>query len=209
MKTLLITAFEPFGGESINPSELAVERLAPNIGGMKLEKRSLKVSFLDAAEGIRRYVDEVKPSAVICLGQAGGRAAITPERVAINIMDARIADNSGFMPNDESVVVGAPNAFFSTLPIKSITNAIERVNVKAAISNTAGTYVCNAVMYSLLEYLSHAPRFIPAGFIHVPYIEEQVADKPGTPFIPIDDIVRGITAAIECVSEALPRGGSL
>lgn len=203
MKTLLITAFEPFGGENINPSALAMEHLPLQIGKMKLEKRLLEVTFSGATEKIRKYVDEIKPSAVICLGQAGGRAAITPERVAINIMDSSAADNSGFMPNDESIVVGAPNAYFTTLPIKSMVKAIESVNVKAAISNSAGTYVCNAVMFALLEHIDRLGTNIPAGFIHVPYIFEQVSGREDIPYMQTEDIVRGITAAIECLGEAL------
>lgn len=203
MKTLLITAFEPFGGESINPSALAMEQLPLQIGKLKLEKRLLEVTFSGATEKIRKYVDEIKPSAVICLGQAGGRAAITPERVAINIMDSSTADNSGFVPNDEIIVSGAQNAYFSTLPIKDIVKAVERAGVKAAISNSAGTYVCNAVMFSLLEHIDRLNMNITAGFIHVPYIFEQVNGKEGIAYMQTEDVVRGITAAIECLSEAM------
>ena len=118
MKTLLITAFEPFGGESENPSALALELLPETIGGIRLEKRLLEVTFLGAKDAVCRYVDEIKPDYAICLGQAGGRAAITPERVAINVMDARIADNAGYKPEDEPVVTGGANAHLATLPIK-------------------------------------------------------------------------------------------
>ena len=131
MKTLLITAFEPFGGESENPSALALELLPETIGGIRLEKRLLEVTFLGAKDAVCRYVDEIKPDYAICLGQAGGRAAITPERVAINVMDARIADNAGYKPEDEPVVTGRANAHFATLPIKRMVCAMERANVAA------------------------------------------------------------------------------
>lgn len=129
MKTLLITAFEPFGGESENPSALALELLPETIGGIRLEKRLLEVTFLGAKDAVCRYADEIKPDYAICLGQAGGRAAITPERVAINVMDARIADNAGYKPEDEPVVTGGANAHFATLPIKRMVSAMERANV--------------------------------------------------------------------------------
>ena len=138
MKTLLITAFEPFGGESENPSALALELLPETIGGIRLEKRLLEVTFLGAKDAVCRYVDEIKPDYAICLGQAGGRFAITPERVAINVMDARIADNAGYKPEDEPVVTGGANAHFATLPIKRMVSAMERANVAAAVSNSAG-----------------------------------------------------------------------
>lgn len=153
MKTLLITAFEPFGGESENPSALALGLLPETIGGIRLEKRLLEVTFLGAKDAVCRYVDEIKPDYAICLGQAGGRAAITPERVAINVMDARIADNAGYKPEDEPVVTGGANAHFATLPIKRMVSAMERANVAAAVSNSAGTYVCNSTMYACLTIL--------------------------------------------------------
>lgn len=201
-KTLLITAFEPFGGEDLNPSALAMERLSAQIGRFVLQKRLLEVTFNGAVQSICEYVDKIKPDAVICLGQAGGRAAITPERVAINIMDARAGDNSGYAPQDEPVIAGAPTAYFATLPIKRMVSAMQKAGVDAAISNSAGTYVCNAVMYALLDNLSKASPYTQAGFIHVPYIIEQVKAKPGMPAMPLDDIVRGLSAAIAAMDTA-------
>ena len=154
MKTLLITAFEPFGGESENPSALALELLSESIGGIRLEKRLLEVTFLGAKDNICRYVDEVKPDYAICLGQAGGRAAITPERVAVNVMDARIADNIGYKPEDVPVTEGGQNAYFATLPIKRMVGAMEQAGVAATLSNSAGTYVCNSTMYAMLEHIA-------------------------------------------------------
>ena len=200
MKTLLITAFEPFGGESENPSALALELLNESIGGIRLEKRLLEVTFLGAKDNICRYVDEVKPDYAICLGQAGGRAAITPERVAINVMDARIADNIGYKPEDVPVTEVGQNAYFATLPIKRMVGAMEQAGVAAAISNSAGTYVCNSTMYAMLEHIALNGMAAKAGFIHVPYIPSQVADKPNTPCMPLEDIVKGLSAAIECLN---------
>lgn len=200
MKTLLITAFEPFGGESENPSALALELLSESIGGIRLEKRLLEVTFLGAKDNICRYVDEVKPDYAICLGQAGGRAAITPERVAINVMDARIADNIGYKPEDVPVTEGGQNAYFATLPIKRMVGAMEQAGVAAALSNSAGTYVCNSTMYAMLEHIALNGMAAKAGFIHVPYIPSQVADKPNTPCMPLEDIVKGLSTAIECLN---------
>lgn len=201
MKTLLITAFEPFGGESENPSALALELLPETIGGIRLEKRLLEVTFLGAKDAVCRHVDEIKPDYAICLGQAGGRFAITPERVAINVMDARIADNAGYKPEDEPVVTGGANAHFATLPIKRMVSAMERANVAAAVSNSAGTYVCNSTMYALLDHIAANSMATKAGFIHVPYIPSQAADKPNMPSMPLEDIVKGLHAAIECIDE--------
>ena len=200
MKTLLITAFEPFGGESENPSALALELLNESIGGIRLEKRLLEVTFLGARDNICRYVDEVKPDYAICLGQAGGRAAITPERVAVNVMDARIADNIGYKPEDVPVTEGGQNAYFATLPIKRMVGAMEQAGVAAALSNSAGTYVCNSTMYAMLEHIALNGMAAKAGFIHVPYIPSQVADKPNTPCMPLEDIVKGLSTAIECLN---------
>ena len=199
MKTLLITAFEPFGGESENPSMLVLERLSDQIGALRLEKRLLGVTFKGAAEDISQYISEIKPDYAICLGQAGGRAAITPERVAINIMDARMADNSGFTPTDEPVCPAGPDAYFATLPIKRMVKAIEGAGIPAAVSNSAGTYVCNSTMYALLNSISRLGLSTKAGFIHVPYLPKQVIGKSGVASMSLDDMVRGITAAIDCL----------
>lgn len=201
MKTLLITAFEPFGGESENPSALALELLPDTIGGIRLEKRLLDVTFIGAKEKICRYVDEIKPDYAICLGQAGGRFAITPERIAINVMDARIADNAGYKPEDIPVVEGGDNAYFATLPIKRMVSAMESANVAAAVSNSAGTYVCNSTMYALLDHIAANNMPVKAGFIHVPYIPSQVADKPNVPSMELEDIVKGLSAAIESLEK--------
>ena len=180
---------------------MALELLPETIGGIRLEKRLLEVTFLGAKDAVCRYVDEIKPDYAICLGQAGGRFAITPERVAINVMDARIADNAGYKPEDEPVVTGGANAHFATLPIKRMVSAMERANVAAAVSNSAGTYVCNSTMYALLDHIAANNMPIQAGFIHVPYIPSQAADKPNVPSMPLEDMVKGLTAAIECIDE--------
>ena len=147
--------------------------------------------------------DVERPDAVLCVGQAGGRAAITPERVAINLMDARIPDNAGYQPIDTPVVPDGPAAFFSTLPVKAIAARIQSDGLPAAVSNTAGTYVCNSLLYTLLHTAAVEYPGMPGGFIHVPYALEQLPGKPeGTPGLALQQIARGLSCAIEAIAEA-------
>lgn len=199
---LIITAFEPFGGESVNPAQLAVQALPENIAGAALHRLVLPVSFGHCFEPLRRALHECRPDAVLCIGQAGGRFQITPERVAINCMDARIADNDGVQPQDQPVVPGGPAAYFSTLPLRGIEHALLQSNIPAGISNTAGTYVCNALMYQLLhECALHMPQ-VMAGFIHMPYMTAQVLQRPATPSLSPEQLVQGLTAAVQAVAAA-------
>lgn len=193
---ILVTAFDPFGGESINPAQQAVERLEDSIGGHQIHKLVVPTVFGKAAEMVIREMDTLCPDAVVCVGQAGGRKAVTPERVAINIMDANIKDNAGNQPQDEQIVHGGPAAYFSTLPIKKMLSGIREVGLAADVSNTAGTFVCNSLLYSVLH---HAATHMPetgAVFIHVPYIPQQTEGKENVPSMPLEDIVRALTAAI-------------
>lgn len=186
---ILVTAFDPFGGETVNPAQLALERLPERIGTHEIVKLVVPTVFGRSGDLVTARMDALRPDAVVCLGQAGGRAAVTAERVAINIMDAGKPDNAGFRPEDRPVVPGGPAAYFSTLPIKAM----------AAVSNTAGTFVCNQLLYRVLH---HAAAHMPAcrcGFLHVPYIPEQTAGKPGVPAMALDDIVRAVTAAIAAI----------
>ena len=193
---ILVTAFDPFGGEKINPAQQAVEHLADTIGGANIHKLIVPTVFGKAAEDVIAAMDSLRPDAVICVGQAGGRKAVTPERVAINVMDANIQDNAGKQPNDEPVVAGGPAAYFSTLPIKAMVQAIRDAGLPGEISNSAGTFVCNSLLYSVLHHAAlHMPE-TRAVFVHVPYIPEQTAGKENVPSMPLEDIVRALSAAI-------------
>lgn len=194
---ILITAFDPFGGESVNPAQMAVERLSDNIGGHEISKLVVPTVFGLSGDLVTAEMDRLQPDAVISVGQAGSRKAVTPERVAINIMDARIADNAGEQPVDEPVVEGGPAAYFSTLPVKRMVESIKAAGLDGQISNTAGTFVCNQLLYRVLH---HAAQHMPQTkccFIHVPYIPEQVLEKPDMPSMKLEDIVKALTAAIE------------
>ena len=191
---ILVTAFDPFGGESLNPAQLAVEKLPDAIGPHIIVKMIVPTVFVTSGDLVTAKMDEILPDAVVCIGQAGTRTAITPERVAINIMDATIADNADFIPQDVPVIPGGPAAYFSTLPIKAMTAAINAAGIPAKVSNTAGTFVCNQLLYRILHH-----AVCPCGFIHVPYIPEQVTDKPGVFAMELDTIVAGLTAAIAAI----------
>lgn len=193
---ILVTAFDPFGGESVNPAQQAVERLSDEIGSAKLHKLILPTVFGQAAKLAIEAMDRLHPDAVICVGQAGGRRAVTPERVAINVMDASITDNAGHQPVDEPIIENGPAAYFSTLPIKTMVKAIRDAGLPGDVSNSAGTFVCNSLLYSVLHHAALNMPEIRAVFIHVPYIPEQTAGKENVPSMPLDDIVRALSAAI-------------
>lgn len=193
---ILVTAFDPFGGETVNPAQRALELLPDVIGGAAVHKLAAPTVFGGAAELVCREMDRLRPDAVVCLGQAGGRDAVTPERVAINIMDARIPDNAGQQPVDQPIEPEGPAAYFSTLPVKKMAAAIRAEELPGRVSNTAGTFVCNSLLYSVLHHAAQTMPDTRCCFIHVPYIPEQTADKPGTPAMPLQDIIRALTAAI-------------
>jgi len=170
-KHLLITGFDPFDGESINPSWEVVSRLPESLGGFTLHKLQIPTVFSLAAEKVVEAAKEIQPDVILCIGQAGGRGAVTPERVAINIRDARICDNAGNQPVDQPIVPDGPDAYFATVPVKAMVQAMIDAGCDAAISNTAGTFVCNDVLYTLLHH--YHGTSVQAGFIHVPYFPEQ------------------------------------
>ena len=200
---ILLTAFDPFGGESINPAQEVAAALPERIGGAEIVKLWIPTVFDKAAEMTARAMDELRPDAVVSLGQAGGRKAVTPERIAINLMDARIPDNAGFQPVDQPVVPGGPAAYFATLPVRRMAEAIEKAGLPAQISNTAGTYVCNCLLYTLLHTAAVEYPGMPGGFIHVPYALEQLPGKPkGTPGLALQQIAQGLSCAIEAIAEA-------
>ena len=198
---ILITSFEPFGGDKLNSAQEALRFIPDEIRGAKLVKLCLPVIFGRSAELLREAIRAEQPDAVLCLGQAGGRKALTPERVAINLEDARIPDNAGQQPEDTPIDPGGPDAYFSTLPVKSMVRAIRNAGVPAEISNSAGTFVCNRVMYGLMDCIAHEFPSVKGGFLHMPYMAEQAADHPDDPCLPREDLTRGITAAIEAIVE--------
>jgi pyroglutamyl-peptidase len=197
-EVVLVTGFDPFGGERLNPSwEICRQLAGTTIDGLRVEACKVPCEFRRAIETVAAAIERHRPSLVICIGQAGGRAQMSVERVAINVDDARIADNSGARPIDEPVAAEGPAAYFATVPVKAMTRAMREAKVPAQVSNTAGTYVCNHVMYGVLHYLAASGNPARAGFIHVPYAEEQVLDKPAMPALSLASMVRGVQAAIE------------
>lgn len=194
---VLITGFDPFDKEKVNPSWEAVNSLPNNIEGNEIIKLQLPTVFKKSAEKLFENIKNLKPDVVICVGQAGGRYEISLERVAINIDDARIKDNEGNQPIDETIFSDGDSAYFSTLPIKAIRDELKNIPIPAAVSNTAGTFVCNHIMYSLLYYIDKNNLNIKGGFIHVPYIIEQILDKPNTPYMPKEMIVKALETVIK------------
>ncbi|AIF69803.1 pyrrolidone-carboxylate peptidase [Palaeococcus pacificus DY20341] len=193
---VLITGFEPFGGEKINPSWEAVKELSDEIDGAQIVKKELPVSFKKVREILPKLIEDVAPDVIILTGQAGGRFNITVERVAINIMDSTTADNDDYVPEDEPIYMNAPSAYFATLPIKSIVKSLRDEGIPAMVSNTAGTYVCNTAMYVALHHVALKGLKAKAGFIHVPYIPEQVLDKP-RPSMPLEMIRKALEIAVK------------
>ena len=194
---VLITGFDKFGGESINPSSLCINSLPDNIDNIEIKKITLPTIFKDSSQVLEENIKSFSPNIVICVGQAGGRSKITPERIAINIDDARIPDNIGNSPIDKTIRKDGENAYFSTLPIKAIVDGLNKNNIPSAISNTAGTFVCNHIMYESLYLASTKYPHIKAGFIHIPFIEEQVLDKPNMPFMKKEDIIIALELIIK------------
>ena len=190
---LLLTAFEPFGGEALNAAREAVSALdAPE--GLQLRRLLVPTVFGLAGDTVWEAIARERPDAVLCVGQASGRAALTPERAALNLRDASIPDNAGNRPVDEPVVPGGPAAYFTTLPVREMAEAIRRAGLPAAISSSAGTFVCNDLLYTLLYRIEREGLPIRCGFLHVPCLPEQAAE--GTPSLPLEDTVRGLAAAV-------------
>lgn len=196
---LLLTAFTPFDGEKINPALEAVKLVKDRIGNLLIVKLEVPTVFGKSIDTVREAIEREKPDFVLSIGQAGGRAEITPERVAINLDDARIPDNEGNQPIDEPIFPDGENAYFSTLPVKAMVEAIRKEGLPSSLSNSAGTYVCNHLMYGVLYYLDKRP-VIKAGFIHVPYIPEQTKNKKEMPALELSEIVRGLEAAITAIA---------
>lgn len=199
---ILLTGFDPFGGEPINPALEAVKLVKIDDPDLEIIKLEVPTVFGDSIAAVTEAMALHKPEAVVCVGQAGGRFAVTPERVAINVSDARIPDNAGNRPLDEPIVPGGPAAYFSTLPVKAMVAAIRDCGIPASLSNSAGVYVCNHLMYGVLH--AAATRFpgVRAGFIHVPYIPEQAARKGGNvPSMSLETIAKALEAALRAVRD--------
>ncbi|BFH67543.1 MAG: pyroglutamyl-peptidase I [Paenibacillus dendritiformis] len=209
--TLLLTGFDPFGGESINPSWEAVRALdGAALGRYRVQAAQLPTSFARAGATLRDAMAACDPAAVICVGQAGGRPDITLERVAINLADARIADNDGNQPTDDEVVPGGPAAYWATLPVKALRRAVLEAGIPCSVSYTAGTFVCNSIFYTLMHELAgrHEKERIPAGFIHIPFLPQQAAAYPGKPSMSLDSIVQALRAVILHADAEEERGAS-
>ena len=200
MEKILVTGFEPFGGEKTNPSWEVASTLPATIAGHAVVCERIPVSFGRGPAAVLAAIRREDPSIVLCLGQAGGRAKVTPEFVGINYADARIPDNDGGQPRGARLLEDAPDAYFSTLPVHAMARAMVDAGVPAAVSYTAGTYVCNAVLFSALHALAKSRPTVRAGFVHVPYSPEQVCRLPeATPSMPVALMRKAITSALECV----------
>ena len=194
--TLLLTGFDAFGGEAINPSWQVAQALHGQvIGGVRVAAVQLPCEFGRARASLARALADLRPVLVLALGQASGRCDFSLERVALNVDDARIADNAGAQPVDEPVVAGAPAAYFGTLPIKAMVAALRRAGLPASVSQSAGTFVCNHVFYGLMHALRQRPG-VRGGFMHLPLLPEQAAHHPGLPSLPLPTLVQGTQLAL-------------
>lgn len=188
---ILVTGFDPFGGETVNPAYEAVKLLPDTIAGAQIIKLQVPTRFTLSGTVLEAAVNEHRPDAVICVGQAGGRSAITPERVAINLADASIPDNAGDQPVDEPIRKDGAPAYFTSLPVKAMVQKMRAAGIPAALSYTAGSFVCNSLMYTLLYLIDRQYPAMRGGFIHVPYAMEQAVNKPlGTPSMELHQIAR-------------------
>ncbi|VWX57312.1 Pyrrolidone-carboxylate peptidase [Burkholderiales bacterium 8X] len=214
-RRVLLTGFEPFDAESLNPSWEAVRALDGwQCEGATVHSRRISCVFGASLRELDAAIDELRPELVLCIGQAGGRSEITPERIAINIDDGRICDNAGCQPIDQPVIAGAPAAYFSTLPIKAMVRDLRLAGVPAAVSNSAGTFVCNHLFFGLMHRLASkahgGEQRIRGGFVHVPYLPEQAVRFPSAPSMAMESIVRGLRIMIATalsVHEDVQLGG--
>jgi len=196
-KKILVTGFDPFGGEKINPALEAVRQLPDKIGDITIAKCEIPTVFGKSTDILLSVVEKEHPDAVLCIGQAGGRPNITVERVAINCDDANIKDNEGRQPVDSKIAADGPAAYFATLPIKTMVQDMLAVGIPAAVSNTAGTFVCNHIMYGILHYSAQYRPHMKAGFVHIPYLPQQITDKPS---MSLDCILKGLECIIKTIA---------
>lgn len=188
-RKLLITGFDPFGGASVNPAWQSVRLLPDTIADFTVHKLEIPTVFEKAAVIVAAYAQQLQPDVILCIGQAGGRAAVTPERIGVNIRDAKITDNEGNMPKGEFCVPEGPAAYFATVPVMAMADAIQQAGLPGQVSNSAGSFVCNDTLYCLLH--RYAGTEVKVGFIHVPYAPEQ-----GNPSLPVEQTAKALEAAI-------------
>lgn len=198
---ILITGFDPFGGEPINPAYEAVKELPDKIKNADIIKKEIPTVFGKSIETVRTLIQEHTPDIVICVGQAGGRDKISIEKVAINYDQARIADNEGNQPVDQAIVEGADTAYFSTLSLKQVVKNWNDHKIPGEISYTAGTFVCNHIFYGLMHLIDTEYPNVRGGFIHVPFLPEQTLDKKNTPYMTKEMMTQALQLAIEATLE--------
>ncbi len=194
----LVTGFDPFGGETSNPSlDVARALDGGTVAGHRIVGAMLPTEFARSLSALDALLRRHRPALVIALGQAGGRDGISLERVAVNLIDARIPDNAGNQPVDVRIVEKAPNAYFSTLPVKAMLNALREARIPASLSQTAGSFVCNQVFYGLMHRLARARRPVRGGFVHVPFLPAQAAKYPGAPSLPLETMTAAMRLCLE------------
>jgi len=197
MKKILVTCFDPFGGADLNPSQMVVTKLPNEIEEITIIKQVIPTVFNKSIKQLYETLKAESPDAVICVGQAGGRPNMTVERVAINIDDAPIPDNDGYQPIDTSIFTDGPSAYFSTLPIKAMVKNCNDIGIPAAISNTAGTFVCNHLMYAACHYAALYHPKLKVGFVHIPFVPEQTTNQPTMPSMSCTNIMTGLESFIK------------
>ena len=195
MERILLTGFEPFHNSALNPSQEIIKRISHR---SLLAKEVLPVTFGEASQKLISLINQHKPTVVISLGQAEGRKEITPERIAVNIDDARIPDNAGNSPKERAIVAGGPDAYFTTLPIKNLVEKLNENRIPASISLSAGTFVCNHIFYAMQHHCGG--KAIKSGFIHLPLMNEQASEFPGLPTMQIEEMIRGIELVLDLTS---------
>lgn len=198
---ILVTGFDPFGGEKVNPALEAVKKLPNTIAGAEIIKLEIPTVFTRSISALNASIDEIKPDVVLSVGQAGGRFDITVEKVAINLKDASIPDNDSEQPIDEKIFEDGENAYFATIPVKKIAEGINKIGIPASVSYTAGTYVCNNIMYAGLYCADKKYPNMKAGFIHVPFITQQAVGKKNTASMSLDNIAAALEDAIKTIVE--------
>jgi len=196
---ILVTGFDPFGGEKVNPAFEVLKKLKKNIAGAKITLLEVPTVFSESVAKVIAAIEKQKPDVVLMIGQAGGRYEVTVERIGINIDDARIPDNKNNQPIDKPIDPEGPAAYFVTVPIKDMVQAIRKSGVPASVSNTAGTFVCNHLLYGVLHYLAKNAPHIKAGFIHIPLLIEQAIGKTNMPSMGLTTMVTAIEAAITAI----------
>jgi pyroglutamyl-peptidase len=200
MMTILVTGFEPFGGEAFNPSWEAIRRLNGNTSDAHIERLLVPTTYADSIGTVTEAIDRLHPAAVVMVGQAGGRAELSIERVAVNCDDAQAPDNAGVLREDVSIVAQGPAAYLATLPVKQIVAGLRSAGFPAVTSNTAGLFVCNHLFYGVMNHIVTHNLETRAGFVHVPFLPEQAVGKPGTPSMSLATIVAGLDCVVAIVT---------